>query len=255
MKAKRIIAKRNKEKIKDTFYKLILNSTSGLLDNEHSWLYYNEGAVGLRLTGQLQLLRTIEECMLQDFEVISCNTDGIEVLVLKSKTDEYLSMMKELEKEFNLEWEHEEYIKLYYLNINNYIALTESGKVKRKGEFKIEKSEIPLGDSTDFLIIPKIINKYLIDNPNNKSVEELLMNWKELGFSIYDFCASFKVDKSFSVFHNRVKQQQLNRYYASKHKDSAYLIKVKNSELPNNDEFYTIENINGKEVKAVPINR
>ena len=40
----------------------------------HSWLYYNEGAVGLRLTGQLQLLRTIEECMLQNFEVISCNT-------------------------------------------------------------------------------------------------------------------------------------------------------------------------------------
>lgn len=186
--------------------------------------------------------------------------DALEALVPKERMNEYLSMMKELEKEFNLEWEHEEYIKLYYLNINNYIALTNNGKVKRKGEFKIEKSEIPLGDSTDFLIIPKIINKYLIDNPDNKSVEELLMNWKELGFSIYDFCASFKVDKSYSVFHNRIKQQQLNRYYASKHKDSAYLIKIKNTELPNEkqdniNEFYIIENINGVNTKVISINR
>jgi hypothetical protein len=74
LKKLRIVAKKNKEKSKDTFYKLILNSTSGLLDNEHSWLYYNEGAIGLRITGQLQLLRTIEECMLRNFQVISCNT-------------------------------------------------------------------------------------------------------------------------------------------------------------------------------------
>lgn len=66
--------KTTQDKLMDTFYKLILNSTSGLLDNEHSWLYYNEGAVGLRLTGQLQLLRGVEECLLRGFEVISSNT-------------------------------------------------------------------------------------------------------------------------------------------------------------------------------------
>lgn len=186
--------------------------------------------------------------------------DGIEVLLLRTREQEYYQMMKELELEFTLEWEHEEYVKLYYLNINEYIALTNKGKVKRKGNFKLDyengSREIPLGDSSNFLIIPKIINKYLVNNPENHSVEYLLKNWKQLGFSIYDFCASFKVDKSYSVFHNRIKQQQLNRYYASKSKDSAYLIKIKNNDLPKDDNLYSIEiDENNNKHNTISINR
>lgn len=72
----RLIAKANKEKVKDTFYKLILNSISGLLDMEHSWLYYPEGALRLRLIGQLFLTKLIEVCILNNWKVISANTDG-----------------------------------------------------------------------------------------------------------------------------------------------------------------------------------
>ena len=55
-KKERIIAKAQGNKSVDKFKKLILNSTSGLLDSQYSWLYYPEGAIKLRLLGQLQLL-------------------------------------------------------------------------------------------------------------------------------------------------------------------------------------------------------
>ena len=74
VKTERIEAKRNKNKSKDVFLKLILNSTSGLLDNQHSWLYYPEGAMRLRLIGQIFLTKCIETCILGNWQVISANT-------------------------------------------------------------------------------------------------------------------------------------------------------------------------------------
>lgn len=58
-------------KIQDTFFKLILNGTSGLLDQEYSWLYNPTGALKLRLIGQLTLNKLIELCTLNNFRVVS----------------------------------------------------------------------------------------------------------------------------------------------------------------------------------------
>ena len=74
VKTERLIAKKEKNKSKDSFLKLILNSTSGLLDNEHSWLYYPEGAMKLRLIGQLILTKCIEVCLINNWQVVSANT-------------------------------------------------------------------------------------------------------------------------------------------------------------------------------------
>jgi hypothetical protein len=51
-----------------------LNSFSGLIDNEYSWLYAPEQALGLRLTGQLQLCSMIEMLIANGFIIISANT-------------------------------------------------------------------------------------------------------------------------------------------------------------------------------------
>lgn len=74
VKTERLIAKKNKDKVKDKFLKLILNSTSGLIDNQHSWLYFPEGAMRLRLIGQLFLTKCIEVCIMNNWQVISANT-------------------------------------------------------------------------------------------------------------------------------------------------------------------------------------
>ena len=209
VKADRIEAKKNKDKSKDALLKLILNSTSGMIDNQYSWLYYPEGAMKLRLMGQLILTVVIERLVLADYQVISANTDGIEVIVPKDSVWEYEAIVNQVGKEFNLEFEHENYKKIIYQNVNNYICQTES-KLKQKGLF-VEKPE--LGNSVDYLIIPKALKAYYIDNIPVKQFVESHTN-------ILDFCCSQKVDKSYHIEWTspdfvKSKQQRLNRFYAS----------------------------------------
>lgn len=220
IKVDRIQAKKEGDKSKDALLKLILNSTSGLIDNEYSWLYYPEGAMKLRLTGQLILSLAIERLVIKGFKVISANTDGIECIVPKNREDEYYFIVNQVGAEFNLEFEHERYKQIVYMNVNSYIAETYK-KVKQKGTF-VEKPE--LGNSVDYLIIPKALNAYYL---HNTPVKEFVKNHK----NILDFCCSQKVDKSYHIIWTdsnfiTSKQQRLNRFYAST--KGGYIYKCRN---------------------------
>lgn len=227
VKNERLIAKKEKNKSKDSFLKLILNSTSGLIDNEHSWLYYPEGAMKLRIIGQLILTKCIEVCLINNWQVVSANTDGIEVLVPRYQLKQYKDILDITCRNFNLDLEHENYFKIIYSNVNNYLAVTESGSIKRKGMFKLpfneyDKREVPLGDSCNEQVIAKALNAYYV---NNIEPKEFITNPDKYNLHIYDFCKSNKISKDFIVYHNNEKQQQLNRYYFSK--NEPYLFKQK----------------------------
>lgn len=228
VKTERLVAKKNKDKIKDTFLKLILNSTSGLLDNEHSWLYYPEGAMKLRLIGQLILTKCIEVCIINKWQVISANTDGIEVIVPTSHLKQYKEILDMTCSRFKLDLEHEYYKQITYKNVNNYLAVTKEGSVKRKGFFKLDfneygNREIPLGDSCNELVISKALDAYYV---NGVSPKEFISNPEKYNLHIYDYCKSNKISKDFVVYWNGEVQQQLNRYYFSK--QAPRLFKQKN---------------------------
>lgn len=75
IKKERLIIKRIGPKIKDLFLKLILNGISGIIDNAHSPLYYNEGALRLRMLGQLIMLQALDKVSdYPSFNVIALNT-------------------------------------------------------------------------------------------------------------------------------------------------------------------------------------
>ena len=219
VKDERIIAKKAKDKSKDLFLKLILNSTSGLLDNQHSWLYFPEGAMRLRLIGQLILTKCIEQCIINKWQVVSANTDGIEVIVPRHMLKQYQEILDMVCNKFKLDLEHEYYNKIVYKNVNNYVAITKDGKYKQKGLF------VPnpvLGNSVDELVIAKALEAYYTKDISPK---EFITNPKKYGLHIYDYCKSNKIGKDFVVYWNGEIQQQLNRYYFSK--KGAYLFKQK----------------------------
>lgn len=228
VKTERLLAKKNKLKKKDTLLKLILNSVSGLLDNEHSPLYYPEGALKMRIIGQLILTKTAEIAMLNGWQVISLNTDGIECKIPKNDLQKYKDALKEAEQLFNIELEHDVYQKIIYSNVNNYIAITEKGKIKRKGAyFKLTrdedgKSEIPLGDSVNENIICRALTAYFV---NGIDIAEYITNPEKYGNHIYDYCLSKKINKGYTVWHNQTQVQNLNRYYFNK--NAPYLYKQK----------------------------
>ena len=219
VRKERVIAKKTKDKSKDAFLKLILNSTSGLLDNQHSWLYFPEGAMRLRLIGQLILTKIGEICILNNWQTISYNTDGVEALVPKSQLDLFYKLTQEEAVKFNLNLEYEIYNKIIYKNVNNYLAETESGKLKQKGLFVTKPL---LSNSVDELVIAKALQAYYIDNIKP---QEFISNPDKYNLHIYDYCKSNKIGKDFKVWHNGKIQQQLNRYYFSK--NAPYLFKQK----------------------------
>ena len=208
IKDERVEAKKNKQKAKDVTMKLILNSTSGLLDNKYSWLYYPQGAMKMRLMGQLVLAKTIEELVLADFRVVSSNTDGIELIVPKSRKEEYQSIVDKVGDFFDLIFEHEKYESIYYSNVNNYLAVFDGGSTKQKGGTFITNPNI--GDSCNSLIVPKALEAYFT---KGVSIEEFIKG----DHHIFDYCLSQKISKRlYDVYYLGKKQQQLNRYYVSK---------------------------------------
>lgn len=215
VKFERVEAKQTKNKQKDAFLKLILNALTGLLDNEHSWMYSPAQIMALRLTGQLLLTRLLEESDLNGFLVFSQNTDGQEVIVPKNREVEYLNIVSIVEKEFDILFEHDKYEFINYGSVNDYIAKTISNKIKVKGEFKFERE---IDGSNEFLVIPIALKEYFV---NNIPIETTIKNHK----NIFDFCSAKKIDKKYTVFHNNQKVQQLNRFYCSK--KGAYLYKQK----------------------------
>lgn len=201
---------------KDTFIKLVLNGVSGHLDSEHSWLYNPEGIMKVRCGGQLILLVLIEQCLLAGYDVISCNTDGLEVIVPRDQLDDYINIVNQVGNKYNVMFEREYYKKIVYSHVNSYIAIKENGEIKQKGEF-ITNPE--LGSSTDFLIIPNLLNDYFV---KGIKPEDAIKEYKD----IFLYCASQKVDKSYYVEWNNQKiPQRLNRYYVSRR--GSYLYKCR----------------------------
>lgn len=221
IRKERIIAKKEKQKQKDTLLKLVLNSYSGLIDNQYSWLYYPEGALKLRILGQLIELKAMDECIANNIQVIALNTDSIDVLIDKSRVEEYIRIIDKVGEEYNLIFEHEQIQWTNYININNYIQRGES-KIKRKGQFRYGE-DIPLGDSTNEQIIPKVLELYF---DKGIPVKESISNPEKYGFHIYDYCVSKKIKRGdYQVYYNGQVIQNLNRYYFSK--NSPYLFKKK----------------------------
>jgi hypothetical protein len=176
----------------------------------------------LRLIGQLILTKCIEQCIINKWQVVSANTDGIEVIVPRHMLKQYQEILDMVCNKFKLDLEHEYYNKIVYKNVNNYIAVTKDGKYKQKGLF------VPnpvLGNSVDELVIAKALEAYYTKGISPK---EFITNPQQYGLHIYDYCKSNKIGKDFTVYHNGQIQQQLNRYYFSK--KGTYLFKQKHGQ-------------------------
>jgi hypothetical protein len=229
-RAKRVAAKRNKDELTDTVYKLILNSSIGMFNNEYAFLYDPQANVSITLNGQLFIGYCCEKLIEAGYSVVSSNTDGIEILCKRVDKENVQELLNGIATQYKMNWEYKTYRELYYLNINNYIAwLNEENKPKHKGVFVYNK---PLGDSVDELVIPKALKAYFI----NKVKPEVFIKAHR---DIKDFCLSKKISKDYSVFWMNKKVQNLNRFYVSK--KGAYLYKKKSRNLEHVLKGYAVQ--------------
>jgi hypothetical protein len=208
-------------------YKIILNSTYGLSNDKHSFLYDPDFTMRITINGQLSL------CMLYEMiteripgaEPLMQNTDGLETIIPKEYEEEYLKICEEWEQITNLKLEHDKYSKLILGDVNNYIAITEFTEVDHDNYVKLKKdaphyvykeengkyyyqaskckgrfefNDLALHKNKSFLIIPKTIYYYFVHGIDPEDYMKTQTN-------IFDFCAGKKIKGNWEFIQHYVK--------------------------------------------------
>lgn len=109
--------------------KLILNSLFGLLKQEFSLFYNPKASTTVCAIGQC-LLTDLMNRLAPTVTLVQENTDGVAFI---PHTDDWKRIWKEWESEHNLTLEAEHYKLFVQRDVNNYIAVEQSGKIKIKG--------------------------------------------------------------------------------------------------------------------------
>lgn len=212
LKAERLEAKRTGQKVKNMFLKIVLNSPTGKMQQEVSWMYDPFNVFKIRINGQLILLLLVDRLLALGCEIIQCNTDGVVYRAKKGLKQAISDAIAEVERLTRLEFESDEYEAFYQYAINDYFGV-KTDEIEKKGMFI---TETKLGKGLSPVVIPKAVINYFT---TGESIEEFIKNDKD----IRDFLMSQAVDKKFNVYHGEQKIQRINRFYAST--DGAYLFK------------------------------
>ena len=210
----RIEAKRTGQKIKNLFLKIVLNSPTGKMQQEVSWMYDPFNVFKIRINGQLILLMLVDRLLELGCEIIQVNTDGVVYRAKNSLREGIERAISEVEQITQLGFEVDEYEAFYQYAINDYFGVLKGGEIEEKGMF-ITKTK--LGKGLAPVVIPKAIINYFVHKiPVAETIEK--------DRDIRDFLMSQAVDKKFKVIHGEKPVQRINRFYAST--DGPYLFKA-----------------------------
>jgi hypothetical protein len=209
LRRERIEAKASGDKVKAESYKIVLNSSFGKTGFSDSWMYDPLALLRVTVNGQLFLLMLIERMEMAGIHVISGNTDGIEVLVPVKLENVALEIAHQWEKELRMGLEFDYYTLYIKRDVNNYIAVSKSGKKKVKGIFL---DDISLEKGYKYPIIPKALVSYFL---KGIPIESTIRKCED----ILDFCISQKSGKDFQMLYKTQEDifplQKTNRFYVS----------------------------------------
>lgn len=115
--------------------KVSLNGTFGKLFSRFSIFYAPEFGIAVTIGGQLSLLMLIERLELAGIQVVSANTDGVEMLIPAGREWVAEQIMDWWQGLTSLTLETKDYRSLHSRDVNNYISVQNDGSVKRKGAY------------------------------------------------------------------------------------------------------------------------
>ena len=223
----RIQAKHSGQKHKNLALKLALNSVTGKMQQETSWMYDPFSVFKIRINGQLILLMLADLLLQHSCEILQVNTDGVMFIAKKSYRDAIMESVAQLEQLTKLSFEADSYEAFYQFAVNDYFGIidgfSQSGDpklIEKKGMFITEPV---LGKGLAPTIIPESVINYFV---YNIPIEDSVKNCTD----IYKFLMSQRVDKKFKVEYNDKYIQRIKRWYAST--DGCYLYTVDESKAP-----------------------
>lgn len=154
----RILVKHT-DPVLSTVLKIVLNGTFGKLGSKYSFLYAPDLLLHTTLTGQFALLMLIERLLESGINIVSANTDGIEIQYKDNlEKSTVSSIVKGWEADTNLVMELGTYHALYSRDVNNYLAVYD-GYTKGKGIF----TKPSLMKNPEYPIVYEAVTKFLVD--------------------------------------------------------------------------------------------
>lgn len=127
---RRLKLKREGKKKEQAPLKLILNSCYGLLNNQYSQLNNPYLAYSICINGQIAVYELAKRLAHVGARVLNINTDGV-AYTIDNNYD--MRIKEDWEKEFNLTLGVDKFKTWIQKDVNNYIAVTDTGKIKVKG--------------------------------------------------------------------------------------------------------------------------
>jgi hypothetical protein len=213
-------------------YKIVLNSTYGLSNDENSFLYDPELTMRITINGQLSLMMLYVMLVenIPGAVPIMQNTDGLETMIPRKYEAKYIEICSEWEKLTNLQLEHDTYQKLIVPDVNNYIGINsykevdkdvfkslmvsnpemkfkrENGKcfvAKTKCKGRFEFKDRALHKNKSFTVVAKALYNYFV---HNIKPEDYIKTNK----NVFDYCGQVKAKGNWKFKALSVIKQELH---------------------------------------------
>lgn len=206
----------------NNMYKLALNGTYGKSNDIHSPFYDPLYTIQITVNGQL-LLTMLAEWLLEipGLKMIQLNTDGLTYLCPREYENYAMTLSSKWEEMTRLELEHAHYSVMAIRDVNNYMAKTTDGKVKRIGTYAAVTArenpgtrELTWNKNHSAVVVNKAAAAAILDNVN---IREFITEHLTVG--PMDFMLRTKVPRSSRLVarigDNEHSLQNITRYYAS----------------------------------------
>ncbi len=153
--------------------KLISNSSFGQTGQRFSKIYDPSAMLHTTLTGQLTLMMVVEMLSLKGFKTFYANTDGITLKVKTKDVKKIQKITKDFDKVTGLEMEYNFFRSSHIRDVNNFVNITDNGKIKSKGAY----AEPDLEKNIATPICYEAVRKYL---QNGTPIKETINNCKDV---------------------------------------------------------------------------
>lgn len=226
-KVERLEFKRAGMKQDDLANKLVLNIVFGATLLPSNALFDERNGRSVCVNGQLLMTDLIYHYLevLKTAKYINYNTDGIMLSIERHELHKIYKINDEWQKRTGLNLEETKIEAVFQKDVNNYIMIEESGKVKKKGSYVKYGTNMAgsFSINNDLIIVKEAIIKYFTKNiPIEKTINECN--------DLFKFQMIAKAGMTYeAVYHLKdgipYEVQKVNRVYASKDKHLGTLIK------------------------------
>jgi hypothetical protein len=187
--------------------KLALNGVYGDSNSKYSPFYDPAYTMSITINGQLLLCMLAEQLIkTPGLSMVQINTDGLTVRYPRTYRDHVYSVCEWWQQVTRLILEDVDYSAMYIRDVNNYVAVSVDGAVKRKGayEYKLDWHQ-----NFSQLVVPKAVEAYLL---HGTPVEQFIRNHSDP----HDFTLRTKIPRSDQLMFNETEPlQRITRYYVS----------------------------------------